>query len=244
MLHSVHLKKHLVIYRSWRHVFATVLVLAIPFGYLVLFSQFAHLASDKLFSDTGISLYRMFVAYVLSAAIAWLLAIFTYHGRVANIALPIIDVLQSFPAFAALPLVVAAWGASDATIMLFIVLDVAWPIYFSTISSLKLVRHDWEEVAEIYGVTGVPYMRKFLLPLSLPGLITGSIVGLGDGWQALIATEIIVNTNHGLGNFFQTFSQNIPITVFGILGFLLIIFCLNRVVWLRLLGWSHRLMEE
>lgn len=78
----------------------------------------------------------------------------------------------------------------------------------------------------------------------MPGFITGSIVGLGEGWEALIATEIIVGMDTGLGNFFQTYSTNPKITAFGVLGFLILIFSINKVIWLPLLEWSHRKMEE
>lgn len=167
-----------------------------------------------------------------------------YRGRRALVALPIFDVLQSFPTFAALPLAVAAYGPSSTIVIIFLVLAIIWPIFFSTLSSLKLVKKDWGEAVAVAQLKGWRYLWHFLVPVSIPGAITGSIVGLGDGWEALIATEIIVNVKKGTGVFFQQFSTHPQIIVFGILGFLAVIFSINKLLWLPLLEWSHKRMEE
>jgi ABC-type nitrate/sulfonate/bicarbonate transport system permease component len=75
-------------------------------------------------------------------------------------------------------------------------------------------------------------------------LVTGSIIGLGEGWEALVATEIIVGAQNGLGNFFQNFSNNPAITGFGILGLLILIFTVNKILWIPLLDQSHKLLED
>ena len=106
------------------------------------------------------------------------------------------------------------------------------------------MKRDWEEAVEVAGLKGFDYVRNFLWPISAPGLITGSIIGLGEGWEALVATEIIVEIKDGLGSFFQSFSTNASVTAFGILGLLILIFSMNKILWLPLLEWSHRKMEE
>lgn len=236
--------KRIKIYQSRLHILFTIFILVIPFLFLLVFSQFAGIATKTLFLDLFISVGRLIVAYVMATILGWLFAVSFYKGKRAIIALPIFDVLQSFPTFAALPMAVLFWGPSNTTIIFFLVITVIWPIFFSIISSLKLIKHDWQEAVEIAGLSGFHYLRLFLLPLTVPGLITGSIIGLGEGWEALVATELIVRIKPGLGSFFEIFSHNVPITAFGILGFLIFIFSINKIVWLPLLEWSHRKMEE
>lgn len=235
--------QHSLIYRSRKHLIATISTLVIPFLFFAAFARVAGIPLEKLFSDIGISFFRLLTAYVISVALAWLCAVMFYHGRRSAVALPIFDVLQSFPTFAALPLASFLWGVSDTTVVVFLVVTILWPIFFSIISSLKLIRHDWKEAVEITGLSGLSYIRKFLLPITIPGLITGTIIGLGEGWEALVATEMIVGIKNGLGPFFQSFSHNIAITSFGILGFLILIFSINKLLWLPLLEWGHRQME-
>lgn len=237
-------KRYLKIYQSGKHLFFTFFLVLLPLSFLLAFSRMAKIESTALFTDIFTSSLRLFAAYLIAVVLAWVCAVLFYRGARAAIALPIFDVLQSFPTFATLPLVAFVWGASNFTVVFFLVLTVIWPILFSIISSLKLMRQDWEEVAKIFHLRGFLYFKRFLLPLSMPGLITGSIVGLGEGWEALIATEIIVGMRTGLGNFFQTFAHDATVTAFGILGFLLLIFSINKLIWLSLLEWSHRKMEE
>lgn len=238
------MKKRFKIYHSFTHILGTFLVLLIPFLFLLLFSNFAHIATGKLFADIGYSFYRMLIAYTIGASLAWLTAVTFYRGKVSTIALPIFDVLQSAPTFAALPLIVYFFGASNTVVIIFLAAEIIWPVFFSVVTSLRQIKSDWQEVAQVTHLTGLNYLRKFLWPISVPGLITGSIIGLGDAWQALVATEILVGIKSGLGNFFKSFSTNTSITVFGILGFLLLIFVINKLIWLPLLDFSHKLMEE
>ena len=235
---------HARIYHSRRHVLVTLAIIFLPFIFLVFFSRLAHIALRLLLTDLFVSTFRLLIAFVVAAGLAWLSAVLFFKGRRAVIALPLFDVLQSFPTFAALPLATYFWGTSNFTVIFFLVLTVIWPIFFAIISSLKLVKHDWEEAVELYGLRGWQYIRKFLLPVSIPGLITGSIVGLGEGWEAVVATEIIVHIKPGLGQFFEGVQTNPSITEFGILGLLLFIFSINKLVWLPLLERSHRLLEE
>ncbi len=232
------------IYNSRWHLLITIFVILVPFLYLLIFARFAHLASTKLFLDVLASLWRMVIAYLIALILAWSFAVLFYRGKGSAVALPIFDVLQSFPNSAALPIATYFWGPSNFTVIFFLTISIIWPIIFSTISSLKLIRRDWYEAVQIYGLRRFDYLKIFLFPASLNGIITGSIIGLGDGWEALAATEIIVQIQRGLGNFFGFFSHNTPMTVFGILGFLVLIFSINKLIWLPLLQWSHEKTEE
>lgn len=238
------IEKHLKIYNTKRHLVFTMLSIIIPFIFFLLFSQFAKISTIKLLADLASSLYRIIIAYLIAAILGWILAISFYKGRRAIVSLPIFDVLQSFPTFAALPLATLFWGASNFTVIFFLIFTIIWPIFFSIISSLKLIRRDWQEAAEVFNLRGLSYFRYFLIPISLPGLIMGSIIGLGEGWEAVVATEIIVGPPVGLGEFFKSFAHNPAVTAFGILGFLILIFTINKLVWLQLLDWSHSKTEE
>lgn len=233
-----------LIYVSRRHLVFTLLVVALPFVFLLAFSRLTHIAAKTLFLDLFVSSARLGAAYVAAGVLAWSVAVTVYRGRAAVVFLPLFDVLQSFPTFAMLPLAVFFWGATSFTVIFFLVLTIIWPIFFSLISSLKLMKHEWTEAVSVSGLKGWPYVRMFLIPVSIPGFVTGSIVGLGEGWEALVATEVIVRNDIGLGSFFSAFSHDAGVTAFGVLGLLFLIFSVNKLVWLPLLEWSHHRMEE
>jgi ABC-type nitrate/sulfonate/bicarbonate transport system permease component len=223
---------------------SSLTLLGLPFVFLLGFARGFGLKPSVLFADLGISTARLAIAYLIAVVLAWICAAAFHKGRAANVALPAFDVLQSFPTFAALPLAVVFWGRSNVTVIVFLVLTVIWPIFFSIISSLRLVKKDWEEAVEMSRIGRWEYVRLFLLPVSIPGLVTGSIVGLGEGWEALVATEIVVRIPNGLGGFFEHYSSDLPVTALGILGLLLFIFSINKLVWLPLLERGHRMMGE
>lgn len=237
-------RTHTRIYLSRMHVAVTLFFVILPFAVFLLLSRITQVPTSELLPAVMISLVRLVISYLIAAVLAWISAIAFYHGRRSVIALPIFDVLQSFPTFAALPLATLAWGRSNTTVIVFLVITVIWPIFFSIISSLKLMKHDWEEAVEMSGLRGWLYLKNFIWPVTVPGLIMGSIIGLGEGWEALVATEIIVQIKSGLGNFFQIFSTNTTATAFGIFGLLALIFSVNKLLWLPLLERTHKTMAE
>ena len=246
--HHSHHVRHMGIgsgvYKSLSHLVVTLVIVVLPFLFFLLFSKAAKLATGELFADVFISVGRLFLAYIIAAVLGWLFAVSFYRGKRASVALPFFDVLQSFPTFALLPMVTLFWGKSELTIIFFLVITVIWPIFFTVVSQLKLLKSEWQEAVQVSGLRGTNYLKYYLWPASLPGLITGSIIGLGEGWEALVATEIIVNHPVGLGSFFQNYSQHGVITALGIFGLLLLIFCVNKLIWLPLLEWSHKRSED
>lgn len=232
------------IYQKRSYLITTLFIVILPFALLLIFAKSAELSVTSLALNVFISVARLFIAYIIAVALAWALAVIFRRGRAGAIALPVFDVLQSFPTFAILPIVAYFFGPSDLVIIFFLVITVIWPILFSILSSLKAIKHEWEEAAQIYQLHGWQMITKFVLPASIPGLITGSVIGLGEGWEAMVGTEIIVGIKSGVGNFFQIFSQNPTITALGVAGLLALIFSINKLLWLPLLEWSHHSTEE
>lgn len=222
----------------------TLLMTVMPVIFFLFFAKLTNITISTLFTDIGVSLLRMIVAFFISIFLGWSLAVLFSKGRASTIALPLFDVLQSVPTFAALPLAVMYLGKSNTTVIFFLVLAIIWPILFSVLNSLKLIKNEYQEAIDIYNLQGLKRLKYFTFPASVPGLITGAIVGLGEAWEAIIATEIIIGMQTGIGPFFQSFSNSPKITMFGILGMLMIIFAINKIFLLPLLDKSHSLVEE
>jgi ABC-type nitrate/sulfonate/bicarbonate transport system permease component len=142
-----------------------------------------------------------------------------------------------------LPVAVRYLGEGEFTIITFLSITIIWPIIFSIVSALKQSDKSWSEAVSISRIGGLDYVKYYLLPVTSPGIVTGAIIGLGDGWEALIATELLLETEKGLGPFFKGFSDNSAMTFFGVLVFLSIIFTINKFVWLPLLEKSHQRTE-
>lgn len=236
--------KNVSIYGSKLQLAAAFSFIAMPFLFMLGFAYCADIKVSTLFVDFFVSIFRLLCAYLIAVSLAWVLALIFATGKWSTIALPVFDVMQSFPTFAIVPLAVLYFGVTNFTIIFFLVVTIIWPLLFSTINSLKLVKKEYREVADIYGLKGWNKLKYFLLPASVPGIVTGSIIGLGEGWEALVATEIIVNANTGLGSFFQHNATSGVNTFLGILALMLIIFSINRLIWTPILTKVYYRMEE
>ncbi len=235
---------HFSVNRSWKHLLVAFAFLLIPlFGFYV-FSFISGIAYVATISALLISMWRLFVAFVFSTIIAWILVVLLIRGKTETPALAFFDVMQSLPTFTILPIAVHYLGSSETTIITFLIITVIWPIIFTLVSSIKQGDRSWKDAVTMSRIRTIDYVRYYLLPLTTPGLVTGAIIGLGNGWEALIATEIILQVKTGLGPFFQGFSNNSVETFLGVIVFLSVIFTINKLVWLPLLEKSHTMTEQ
>ena len=235
---------HFSLNHSARHLIAGFSIILLPLIGLFAFSIVSGIDLSTVLFDLGVSALRLFIAFVIAMILAWGLVVVLVRGKTGSPTLAAFDVLQSVPTFALLPVAVHIWGASTWTIIFFLIITVIWPIIFSIVSALKQVQRSRTEAVIVSRIRGFDYLRYYLLPLTAPGIVTGAIIGLGEGWEALIGTEIILNTPHGLGAFFQSFSGSSSMTLFGVLIFLTIVYAINKFIWLPLLERSHELVEE
>lgn len=235
----------LKMYSKRIHLVITFFALVLPVLFILFITPGSSVSRLDFLQALSVSAIRLLIAYCISVLLAVILGITLSRGKVGAFFLPVFDVLQSFPTFALLPLAVHFLGADDLTVIFFLVITLIWPILFAIISALKLVRGDWEEAANIFGATGLKKLFYFILPISYPGIITGSIVGLGEGWEAVVGAEIIVGLQtRGLGAFFTQNGASGRLVFFGVTALLLCIFTLNKIIWLPLLEKSHKLLSE
>lgn len=230
--------------RSNQHLLVAFGILVLPLVSLLIFSFVNKVSFTLALGDLLISIWRLYVAFVIATIAAWLLVVLLVRGKTESPVLAIFDVLQSMPTFIILPIAVHFFGVSEATIIVFLALAIIWPVIFSIVSSLKQIDRSWHEAMVISRIRGFNYVRYFLFPVTVPGIVTGAIIGLGDGWEALIATELLLKIKTGVGPFFDAFSNNSSMTLFGVLIFLSIIFASNKFIWLPLLEKSHRLISQ
>ena len=230
--------------RSKRHLFFAFGILLFPLIALFLFSFVSKISFNIALYDLFISTWRLGVAFIIATIIAWVAVVIFIGSRFEEPALAVLDVLQSMPTFTILPIAVHYLGDSETTIIFFLVITVIWPIIFTIVSSFKQADRSWHEAVAISKIKGFNYVYYYLFPVTAPGLVTGAIIGLGNGWEALIATELLINAKTGLGPFFNGFADNSSMTLFGILIFLSFIFAINKFIWLPLLEKSHRLIEQ
>ena len=234
------------IIRKRKHTLKISLVLTIILAVLILFLGFTKLDAKLFFGGFLESSIRVLIAYFLALTIAVVtVLIVTSSLAVESVMVPILDAFQSFPAFALFPLLIVWFGKGSLDVIIILVLEMIWPIIFTLITAQKQIKQDLVEASKIFGAKGAKYIFYVLFPIMLPAIITGSIVAWGEAWETIIAAEIIVSVP-GLGTYLAKAgnSGQTPVLIIGILLLLLLLFIINKYVWLSLLNTSTKYQQE
>lgn len=237
MIHTSH---GLRIYRKRIHVLIAFGILILPIVFIFFGGWISHISVRALGIALSISGYRLLVAYLISAFIALVLAITLGQGRIGDFFIPVFDLLQNVPSFALIPVFALLWGYTNTMAIGFAVSAMIWPILFYVLSAIRTAKTDFNEAATVFGATGWRRFYSYLLPLSFPALVTGSIVAVSIGWEAVIGVEIIGFSN-GIGKFLTANAgeNGNHALIFGLIALLLIVFSINKLIWLPLLKHSQ-----
>jgi taurine transport system permease protein len=111
---------------------------------------------------------------------------------------PLLLFFQAVGDIAWLPILIIWFGFSLTTVTLVIVYTVVFPLMVSIVAGVDGVPEETVRAAESLGASRARVIGEVILPASLPAVVTGIRTGLGYGWRALIAAEIIVGTS-GIG---------------------------------------------
>ena len=111
---------------------------------------------------------------------------------------PILLFFQAIGDIAWLPLLLVWFGFGLGTMTFVIVYTVIFPVVFNTALGVRSIAPELVRAAQSLGAPRWRILTEVILPGALPNIMTGLRNGLGYGWRALIAAEIIVGTS-GIG---------------------------------------------
>lgn len=111
---------------------------------------------------------------------------------------PLLLFFQAIGDIAWLPILVIWLGYGLTTMTVVIVYTVIFPVVLNTVLGVRSISITMHRAALSLGASRARLLWEVVLPGALPNIITGLRNGLGYGWRALIATEIIVGTS-GIG---------------------------------------------
>ncbi len=118
--------------------------------------------------------------------------------RARKLLWPLLLFFQAIGDIAWLPILLIWFGFSLTTMTVVIVYTVLFPIVLNTALGVRSVPVVLSRAARSLGASPAGVIWHVVLPGALPNIMTGLRNGLGFGWRALIATEIIVGTS-GIG---------------------------------------------
>jgi NitT/TauT family transport system permease protein/taurine transport system permease protein len=145
------------------------------------------------------SIGRLAVGAACGVALGIPLGLLVGLNRAAHKALwPILLFFQAIGDIAWLPLLLIWFGFGLTTMTFVIVYTVIFPVVFNTALGVRSIPPELVRAARSLGASQPRVLIEVIMPGALPNIMTGLRNGLGYGWRALIAAEIIVGTS-GIG---------------------------------------------
>ncbi|MFF5900582.1 ABC transporter permease [Streptomyces argenteolus] len=136
-----------------------------------------------------------------------------------------LQIKRAIPSLAMLPLLILWLGIGEQMKVTVIALGVAVNMYINTYASLTGIDGRYVELAEGLDLSRATFLRKVVVPGSLPGFFVGLRLGVTSSWLGLIVVEQI-NATSGIGYMMfqaQQYAQSDVIVVglvaYGIFGF-------------------------
>jgi NitT/TauT family transport system permease protein len=194
-----------------------------------------------MLAATVATLYRLAGGFLIAAAVGIALGIAMGRRQwVEDTLLPIVSFLYPIPGLAYAPLFVLWFGLGDLPTILLVGVSSCFTVIINTWKGVKAVRPIWLRAAEVMGASGRDMFRRVVLPAALPYIMIGLRLGLAQAWRILIAVEMLMSVQRGLGwlifgaqTFLNTDVMLATIAVIGAIGMLL-----ENQVFARIERWT------
>jgi NitT/TauT family transport system permease protein/taurine transport system permease protein len=145
------------------------------------------------------SLWRLLLGVALGVATGVIGGFIVGLNRpISDFLSPLIVFFNAISGIVWLPLVIGWLGIGTALAVFLIWNTVFFIVFQNTVLGVQLVPQVYEEGVQTLGGGRWETIRTVILPGALPYILTGLRSGLGFGWRALIAAELVGATT-GLG---------------------------------------------
>jgi taurine transport system permease protein len=117
--------------------------------------------------------------------------------------------LQGVSGIAWLPLAIIWFGFTHETTLVIVIYTLIVPIIFNTMIGVRAIPENYVLALRSLGAGRLRLVTDVYLPGALPSIVVGLRLGMGYGWRALIAAEMLVRRG-GLGDLIfgaRTFGQ-------------------------------------
>ncbi len=161
---------------------------------------FDAVASGELPRKAVTSLRVLLVGYAAGIACAAVLTMLAISTRLGNDLLELLtSMFNPLPAIALLPLALIWFGLGAGSIVFVLIHSVLWAVALNTHSGFRSVSTTLRMVGRNYGLTGLRYVGRILIPAAFPSILTGLKIGWAFAWRTLIAAELVFGVSSGSG---------------------------------------------
>jgi ABC-type nitrate/sulfonate/bicarbonate transport system permease component len=184
--------------------------------------------SGELWTDTSISLQRLFFGFLLGGIPALVLGIVMGISRpIRAFVDPLIAATYPIPKSSILPLILLIFGLGEMSKVMMVAIGVFYPIAINSTAGVLQINRVYLDVGKSFRANRMETFRTIALPGALPFIMTGVKLGAGLG-LILIAIAEMVGAKSGIGymiwSAWETFSVErmyVGLFVIAIIGFVM-----------------------
>jgi NitT/TauT family transport system permease protein len=155
----------------------------------------------------------LLMGYAAGLALAALLVLWATASRAGSDFISMATAMfNPLPAIALLPLAMLWFGLGTASLIFVLIHSVLWAVALNTHAGFMNVSPTLRMIGQNYGLHGVRYVVKILVPAAFPSILAGMKIGWAFAWRTLIGAELVFGSSSGsggLGWFIFAASQDI-----------------------------------
>jgi len=153
----------------------------------------------EFLDDIGISIYRIWVAFIAAVIMAIPIGIWMSSYRLVNGLLePIVDFIRYLPVPALVPLTVVWFGIGDTMKIALLWLGTFFQIVLLIADDARRVPREYIEIGMTVGAKPGQILRHIILRAMAPSMVDNLRIGLGWCWTYVVIAEIVAS-NSGVG---------------------------------------------
>ncbi|NTG03895.1 ABC transporter permease [Agrobacterium rhizogenes] len=142
----------------------------------------------------------LITGYVTGTVLAAILTVVAINTRIGTDFLETTTAMfNPLPAISLLPLALIWFGLGPASLVFVLVHSVLWAVALNTHAGFLGVSRTLRMVGANYGLTGLSYVFRILIPAAFPSILTGLKIGWAFSWRTLIAAELVFGVSSGQG---------------------------------------------
>jgi 1,4-dihydroxy-2-naphthoate octaprenyltransferase len=155
--------------------------------------------SGQIFTDLGISLFRISVGFLVGGVPAIFLGlVMGMNPMVRALAHPIVASFYPIPKIALLPLIIVMLGLGEASKIATIAASVFFLVVLNVAASVQQIDARHFEVARSFGAGARSQFWTVALPASVPGIMGSIKLGVGFALTLIVGIEF-VGASEGIG---------------------------------------------
>jgi NitT/TauT family transport system permease protein len=157
-------------------------------------------AGGGLLGKAWTSIKVLLIGYTSGILLAAVLTIVAITSRIGTDLLETLtSMFNPLPAIALLPLALIWFGLGNGSLVFVLIHSVLWAVALNTHSGFLSVSNTLRMVGRNYGLRGLSYVGKILIPAAFPSILTGLKIGWAFAWRTLIAAELVFGVSSGSG---------------------------------------------